>query len=87
MTSDVKLSHYLLLIKVNRDANSQIIQKTITRHHPVCECRKTSTAEYISLQTVFILIQMFLSLNWNMNGYHHKYFSVEIAFYNYYAKL
>ena len=22
-----------------------------------------------------------------MNGYHHKYFSVEIAFYNYYAKL
>ena len=41
--------------------------------------QETSTVEYISLQTVFILIQLFSDLNCNMNGHHHEYFSVDIA--------
>ena len=58
MISDVKWSHYFLLIKVKQRyvLNFQIIQKTISKHHPLCECRKTSTVGYISLQTVFLLI-------------------------------
>ena len=50
MTSDVKLSHYFLFIevKLRRVPNIQIIQKTISKHHPLCECRETSTVEYIS---------------------------------------
>ena len=44
-------------------------------------------AEYISLQTTFILIWMFWSLNCNINGHHRKYFSVDIAFYNYYVQM
>ena len=34
MTADVKLSHYLM----RRVFNTQIIQKTISKHHPLCEC-------------------------------------------------
>ena len=62
MTSDIKLSHYFLLIKVKsiRILNNQIIQKKISKHHPLCECRKTSTVEYISLQNVFIFIFIFM---------------------------
>ena len=43
MTSDVKLSLYFLLMKLNRDVfvlNTQIIQEKISKHHPLCECRK-----------------------------------------------
>ena len=57
MTSDVKLSHYFLLIKViNRDMflHSNHSENNL-KHHPLCECRETSTVEYISLHTVFIL--------------------------------
>ena len=44
------------LWKLNRDVlNTQIIQKTLSKHHPPCEFRKTSTVEYISLQVVFNL--------------------------------
>ena len=45
MTSDVKLSHYY---------HTQIIQKTISKLHLLCECRETSTVEFI-LQTILIL--------------------------------
>ena len=34
MTADVKLSHYLM----RRVVNTQIIQKIISKHHPLCEC-------------------------------------------------
>ena len=61
-------------VKKRRVLNTQIIQKTFT-------------VEYISLQTVFILIYMFLSLNCNMNEHHRNYFSVDIAFYNYYVTM
>ena len=61
MTSDVKLSHYFLLIKVRlrRVLKTEIIPKTISEHHPFCETRKTSTIEYTLLQTVFILVKCF----------------------------
>ena len=57
MTSDVKLLHYFLLIKVEqrRVLNTQIIQKTTSKQHPLCVSRETSTVEYISLKTVFNL--------------------------------
>ena len=47
----------------------------------------STNVEYISLQTVFILIQIFWSLNCNMNGHHHKYFSMNITFYIYYVTM
>ena len=62
MTSDVKLSQYFLLIKVNKltrvhsEKNTQIIEKIISKHHPLCEYRETSTFEHISQNTVFISI-------------------------------
>ena len=61
MTYDVKLSHYFLLIKVTWRLvlNTQISQKTISKRNPFCECRETSTVEYISQQSVIILIYMF----------------------------
>ena len=40
--------------------NIQIIQKTISKHYPLSECRKTSAAEYISPQTDFVLFLLFL---------------------------
>ena len=43
MTSDVKLSHYFLLLRIKQ----RRVQKTISKHHQLCECRETSTAEYI----------------------------------------
>ena len=88
MTSFLKLSHYFLRDVFLADINTQIIQKTISKHHPLCECRETSTVELlqISLQTVFILILMFCfefkSLNCNRNGHHYTFFSVDAAFYN-----
>ena len=41
---------------LNRDVflTLKIIQKTISKHHPLCECRETSMVEYISLQTAFL---------------------------------
>ena len=56
MTSDIKLSHCFLLIEVKEKhvLDAQIIQKTISEHQPLCECRETSTIEPISLQTNFI---------------------------------
>ena len=41
--------------KYRRVLNTQIIQKIISKHHPVCECRETSPVDYISLQTVVTL--------------------------------
>ena len=54
---DVKLRHYFGLIKVKYRLapNTQIIQQTISKHHSLCEYRETSTVEYISLQTVFLI--------------------------------
>ena len=61
MTSEFKLSHYFLLIKVKwrHVLNTQIIQKTISKHYPPCQYREAYSVEDISLQTVFILIKMF----------------------------
>ena len=45
MTFDAKLPHHFLLIKdINRDVvlHTQIIQKTISKHHPLCDCKETS---------------------------------------------
>ena len=65
MTSDINLSPYYLLVKVNKQRrvlNTQIIKKTISKHHPLCDCRKTTTVEYISLQTVFFVVKNQLEL-------------------------
>ena len=83
MTSDVKLLHHFLLQKLdNRDVF--LTHKTFGKQfqstkHSV-NAGKLLHLRYTSLKTVFILIQMFLSLTCNMNGHHHKYFSVDIAF-------
>ena len=35
--------------------NSQIIEQTISKNHSLCEYRESSTVEYISLQTAFLI--------------------------------
>ena len=88
MTFGVKSLHYYLLIKVKpelqrRVLNTQIIQKTISKHHIPYECSKTSKVEYISLKTVFLF---YLNLNFPkfelQYEQNHKRFSVDIEFYN-----
>ena len=46
------LSAYKSLIETCSQQSSHL--KTIPKHHPLCEYRKTYPVEYISLQTVFI---------------------------------
>ena len=86
MTSEFKLSHYFLLIKVKwrHVLNTQFIQKTISKHYPLCECSETFTVEYILLQTLYFslnILKFELQYEWT----HHKHFSVDIAFYNFYV--
>ena len=44
---------------IDPGSNTQIIQGTISKHHPLCERRKTSTFEYKSLETAFMVIKCF----------------------------
>ena len=86
MTSEFKLSHYFLLIKVKwrHVLNTQIIQETISKHYPLCECSETFTVEYILLQSLYFslnILKFELQYEWT----HHKHLSVGIAFYNFYV--
>ena len=45
--------------RIEPGSNTQIIQETISKHHPLCEWRKTSTFEYKSLETAFMVIKCF----------------------------
>ena len=84
MTSDVKFSHYFLLMKViKRDAF--LILKSFRKQfqsttHSVNVGKLLRFSTY-HCKLYFYFIYMFWSLNCNMDGYHHKYFSMDM-FYN-----
>ena len=83
--SDVKLSHCFHLSKIkNVFLTLKPFRKqyqNIKQKRSLLECRKTSTVKYTSKLSLFLVfICVFWSLNCNMNGLRHKYFSVEVMF-------